>query len=101
MHKQKSLSSEPEVFLDPNLLSTDGTIAISRTSFSNDGRKFTYSLSESGSDWVTVRIRDVTTGVDFPEILNKMKQAQIAWTSDNKGFFYNVCKNILLIKSYF
>lgn len=91
MYKQKSLDNETEVFLDPNTFSTDGTIALQGTSFSKDGSKLAYGLSESGSDWIKIRIRDVKTGEDFPDVLNKVKFSSMSWTHDNKGLFYNVC----------
>ena len=90
MYQQKSLTDEPVVFLDPNQLSDDGTIALTKTSFSEDGKLFAYGLSESGSDWIKIKIRNVETGIDYEEILEKVKFSSIAWTKDNKGLFYAV-----------
>jgi len=53
-----SLDAEPEVFLDPNTFSEDGTIAISSKAFTKDGSLCAISLSQSGSDWVTVKVCD-------------------------------------------
>ncbi|KAJ6648028.1 Prolyl endopeptidase [Pseudolycoriella hygida] len=89
LFKQESLTSEPVVFLDPNTLSTDGTIALAGTAFSHEGQYFAYSLSESGSDWIKIKIRDVVTGKDFDECLEKVKFSGVAWTKDDKGFFYS------------
>ncbi len=40
-----SPAAAPLVLLDPNKLSTDGTVALSSTSFSKDGKLMAYSIS--------------------------------------------------------
>ena len=57
MYMQENLSSEAKVFLDPNKLSEDGTISLRGRSFSKDGTHFAYGLSQSGSDWSTIKVQ--------------------------------------------
>lgn len=89
LYLQDTLDSPPRVLLDPNLLSSDGTVAVSSVSFSKDGSLMAYALTRSGSDWQEVRIRRVESGEDLPEILTDLKFSGIAWKQDNSGFFYN------------
>lgn len=92
LYKQRTLDAEATVFLDPNTLSADGTVALASTSFSEDGRYFAYGLSESGSDWNKIKVRNVETGEDYPECLERIKFSGITWTKDNRGFFYSVMR---------
>ncbi|UXI19984.1 hypothetical protein NH340_JMT05927 [Sarcoptes scabiei] len=90
-----SLDAEPKVFFDPNTLSTDGTVSLSNVTvkFSNDGKLWAYGLQKSGSDWNTIKIRDVDTGKDLDDELIKVKFSGISWTKDDKGFFYSYYPN--------
>ena len=89
LYVQDRRNAPPRVLLDPNVLSADGTIALSNVSASADGRYLAYSLSTSGSDWQEIRVRDVTTGRDLPDVVKWVKFSGLSWTHDNKGFFYS------------
>jgi prolyl oligopeptidase len=84
-----SLSGEPQLLLDPNILSADGTVALSGLSVSDDGKLMAYSLSASGSDWQEWKVRDIDTGKDLPDDIKWVKFSGASWTPDNKGFFYS------------
>jgi len=84
-----SLDAEPTVLIDPNILSEDGTIALSGLSISEDGKLIAYGLSTSGSDWNEWKVRDVETGNDLSDHLNWVKFSGASWTHDGQGFFYS------------
>jgi prolyl oligopeptidase len=80
--------STPKVLFDPNTWSKDGTLALAGTSFSDDGRYVAYSIAEAGSDWRTIKIRDIELDADMPDEIKWIKFGGATWTLDNKGFFY-------------
>jgi prolyl oligopeptidase len=81
--------SAPRVLLDPNALSTDGTVAATQISPTDDGKLLGYGLAAAGSDWNEFHIRDVATGRDLPDVVRWVKFSGLAWTHDGAGFFYN------------
>ena len=83
------LDAEPRVLLDPNTLSAEGTVALSGTAVSEDGRRLAYGLAVSGSDWQEWRVRDIETGQDLPDLLRWVKFSGASWTKDNRGFYYS------------
>ncbi len=84
-----SMKADPRELLDPNTLSDDGTIAVPVFEPSRDGRYVAYGLSEAGSDWEVLRVRDVETTEDLEDTLRWAKFPSIAWHPDGSGFFYN------------
>jgi prolyl oligopeptidase len=85
----ESLNAEPRVLLDPNTLSSDGTIALSDASVTDDGKLMAYATAVSGSDWNEWHVRDVDTGKDLPDLIKWVKFSGASWTKDNKGFYYS------------
>src|SRR5262245_59170719 len=53
---QKGVKGTPEVFLDPNKFSEDGTSTLSAFSLSKDGKYVAYGMSTGGSDWVEIHV---------------------------------------------
>jgi prolyl oligopeptidase len=88
LFQQESLTSEPKVLLDPNQWSADGTVALSGTAFSDDGRYLAYGVQDAGSDWNTWRIMEIETGKLLDDELKWVKFSGADWTPDSRGFFY-------------
>lgn len=80
---------EGRVLLDPNTLSTDGTVALKGAEFSADGRHLAYGLSSGGSDWEEWRVLDVATGKPLPDKINWVRYSSTAWRKDGSGFYYS------------
>ena len=88
LYTQDSLDGEARVLMDPNSWSKDGTVALSGTAFSDDGRYVTYGVQNAGSDWRIWKIMDVASGKVLEEELSWIKFNSPVWTKDGKGFFY-------------
>ena len=84
---QKGLGGEPEVFIDPNELSEDGTVRINLAGFSHDDKYVAYTRSESGSDWRTIGIMEIATKKELSDKIEWVKFSGAAWYGD--GFFYS------------
>jgi prolyl oligopeptidase len=87
LYRQKSLTAEPELLLDPNMLSTDGTVALSSIAFSKDGKYLGYSIARSGSDWNEIFVLDVETRQLLADHIKWSKSSQITWQGN--GFYYS------------
>ncbi|ATC99562.1 prolyl oligopeptidase [Pseudoalteromonas spongiae UST010723-006] len=79
---------EPEVFLDPNTFSDDGTTSLAGITFSKDGSLAAYQISEGGSDWRKVIIIDVETKKQIEDTLVDVKFSGLSWVG-NEGFYYS------------
>ncbi|MBF9238445.1 S9 family peptidase [Hymenobacter sp. BT683] len=86
LYRQRG-AGEPQVLLDPNTFSKEGTTALAGTEFSNDHRYLAYATSGGGSDWHKVRIMDLKTNKLLPEELNWVKVSGTSWAKN--GFYYS------------
>ncbi|KXO00760.1 prolyl endopeptidase [Aequorivita aquimaris] len=80
--------STAEVFLDPNTFKEDGTISLGETSFSKDGSKLAYSISEGGSDWRKVLVMNTETKELVGDTLKDIKFSSLSWKGED-GFYYS------------
>lgn len=88
LFRQDTLTSEPRILLDPNSWSADGTIALSGSAFSDDGRYVAYGVQDAGSDWNTWKIMEIESGKVLDDELKWVKFSGAVWTPDSHGFFY-------------
>lgn len=87
LYYQRGLDGTPEMFLDPNALSGDGTVALSAISFSKDDKFMAYSISTSGSDWVEIRTMEIEGRKLLPDVIKWVKFSGASWGKD--GFYYS------------
>jgi prolyl oligopeptidase len=88
-YRAKSIDDPGTVFFDPNKLSADGTVALSGSSFTDDGKLWAYGIAKSGSDRTEWKIMNTETGEYLPDTLRPNRQGGVSWLNDNSGFFYN------------
>ena len=87
MYVMDELGGTPRVFLDPNKLSSDGTVALKGIYFSHNGKYAAYSISRSGSDWQEFYVLDTETGQLLDDHVEWAKFSGAAWHGD--GFYYS------------
>ena len=87
LYQMDKLGGEAHVFLDPNKLSDDGTVALKGISFSNDGKYFTYTISRSGSDWEEIYVMDAQSQKLLDDHIVWAKFTGVDWYGD--GFYYS------------
>ena len=87
LYVMDELGGEPRVFLDPNKLSTDGTVALKGVYFSHNGKWAAYAISRSGSDWQEFYVIDMKTGQLTGDHIEWAKFSGAAWKGD--GFYYS------------
>lgn len=87
LYVQKGLDGTPEVLLDPNTFSEDGTTRLSTFSVSKDAKYAVYGVSEGGSDWQTYFVMELETRRKLPDEIKWVKVSNVAWEGD--GFYYS------------
>lgn len=87
LYRIDKLGGKPEVFLDPNKLSTDGTVALTGVFQSNNGKYTAYTISRSGSDWTEIFVIDTETKQLLDDHIEWAKFTAASWRGD--GFYYS------------
>ena len=88
LYRQKGLNGAPEVFLDPNTMSKDGTAAVGSPAFSKNKKYAAYLIAQAGSDWQEGYAMDVASKKQLSDKIQWIKFSGIAWKGD-EGFYYS------------
>lgn len=88
LYRVKSLTDDPEVFIDPNTFSKEGLAALGSLSFSKSGKLATYSVNKAGSDWSEIFVMDVVSKKLLNDKIQWTKFGGASWKGDD-GFYYS------------
>ncbi len=86
---KKSAEAAPEVLLDPNTLTKDGTAALTGWEVNRQGALLVYGISLAGSDWTEWKVREVATGKDLPDVLTWIKFSHPRWNQAGDALYYS------------
>ncbi|WP_241984203.1 prolyl oligopeptidase family serine peptidase [Aliidiomarina sedimenti] len=89
LYVREGLNGAPRPLLDPNQLSDDGTVSLTRVMVSPNAQYLAYAISDGGSDWVEFRVRDIQSGEDLADRLTGIKFSNVSWLPDGSGFYYS------------
>jgi len=89
LYMADGVDGEPEVLIDPNTLSDDGTVSMASTELSPKASYLAYMLSDGGTDWKTIHLRNTSNKSDLTDTIKGIKFSNIAWLPDESGFFYS------------
>jgi radical SAM/SPASM domain protein of GRRM system len=81
--------AEPQVLLDPNTWTKDGTAALAGTAFSADGKYLAHGVAQSGSDWTSWKVLEIASRRPLADELKWIKFSGVSWAADSTGFFYS------------
>lgn len=90
LYVMESAEDEGHVLLDPNVLSSDGTVAVPSFNVTEDGELLAYATSGAGSDWITWHVREVASGQDRSDVVEWSKFSGASWLKDGSGFYYGI-----------
>ncbi|WP_421134512.1 prolyl oligopeptidase family serine peptidase [Alteromonas sp. A079] len=89
LYVSDSADGQADVLLDPNTLSDDGTVSMASYEISPKANYLAYLLSDGGTDWKTIHIKDINTKKDNSDVIEGVKFTNVAWLNDESGFFYS------------
>jgi prolyl oligopeptidase len=88
LYVRDSVNGEGRVLIDPNPWSADGATALAEWQPNDQGTKLLYAVQDGGTDWRTLRVRDVATGRDTGDEIKWAKFSDLTWAKDGRGFYY-------------
>lgn len=88
LYVREGQGGKDRVLIDPNALAKEGTIALDWWYPSRDGSLLAYGFSKDGSEQSTLYVKNVASGKDLPDVIERTRYSSVAWLPDSKGFYY-------------
>lgn len=89
LYTMTDLNSAPDILINPNNFSDDGTVSLARINVSPDATYVAYATSDGGSDWTEIKVRNVESGKDTRDVIAGVKFTEVAWLPNERGFYYS------------
>jgi prolyl oligopeptidase len=89
VYTAKTPDAVPQVLLDPNAWTKDGTTALAGMEFSPDGQYLAYGVTKAGSDWISWKVLEVGPRRLLADDVKWTKFGSVSWSADSQGFFYS------------
>ncbi|HEX7253764.1 MAG TPA: S9 family peptidase [Thermoanaerobaculia bacterium] len=87
--KKQSLEAPEQVLLDLNEMAKgERFMAVGSFEIADDANLIAYTIDRTGFREYTLHVRDLTTGTDLLETVDKV--SSVAWAADNRTLFYTV-----------
>ena len=86
--RRKRASSEEEILLDGDALAKGKAFfEIGGAEISPDHTRLAWSADERGSEYYTVRVRDLASGADLPDVIEE-SDGEMVWSADGASFLF-------------
>lgn len=89
LYTMTDLNSAPNVLINPNTFSDDGTVSLARINVSPNAEYVAYATSDAGSDWTKIKVRNIQSGADTSDVIEGVKFTEVAWLPNERGFYYS------------
>jgi len=89
LYTMTDLKSAPDILINPNTFSDDGTVSLARINVSPQAKYVAYATSDGGSDWTEIKVRSIQSGKDTNDVIQGVKFSEVAWLPNERGFYYS------------
>ena len=88
IYLRQSLKDSDEKLVDARNLNADQNTSVGIADVSKDGNLLAYEIREGGADEQSIRLLDVKTKSELPDVFPPARYAGVAFGPDGKGLYY-------------